>query len=224
MHVELAVVLHLRVVEEVSIDPKARGRLLGFGAEFIDDAGDGDKLDLIGVADDDLVEQDVAARVIVAIDESGHDRHLLGVEGLRPLADERLGFCCAPNVDEPSTLNGKSLRLRHAGIDGVDLGVEYHQIGVAWIGVGALRFANAVVPRRLPLARPAKPAPVRPRNSLRLWRCLFIAPPLNHLRPMIFCPNRPVGRPKNHRDLVRESTCLCRTNRLVGLLFFALCQ
>ena len=125
MHIELAVVLHLCVVEEVSIDPKASGRLLGLGAEFIDDAGDGYKLDLIGVADEDFVEQSVAARVIVAIDKSGHDGHLLCIEGLRFPTDERLSFCCTPLVEESSTFNSKSLRLRHAGIDGVDLGVEY---------------------------------------------------------------------------------------------------
>ena len=83
VNVELAVVLDLRIVEEVAIDPKARGRLLGFGAELVDDAGDGDELDVVGIADEDFVEQDVAAGVIVAIDESRHDRHLLCVEGLR---------------------------------------------------------------------------------------------------------------------------------------------
>ena len=61
MNVKQAVVLDLRVVEEVSVDPKARGRLLGFCAEFVDDAGDGDKLDLIGIADEDFIEKDVAA-------------------------------------------------------------------------------------------------------------------------------------------------------------------
>jgi hypothetical protein len=142
VHVELAVVLHLGVVEEVSVNPKAGGHLLSFGSEFLDDAGDRDKLNLIGIADDDIVEQGVATRVIVAIDESGHDRHLLGVEGPCPLADERLGFCCASNKDEPFALNGKSPRLRHAGIHGIDLGVEYHQIGVAGIVFGALRFAE----------------------------------------------------------------------------------
>ena len=64
MHVELAVILHFGVVEKVSIDPIARRRLLGFGAEFIDDACDGDKLDLKRVADEDFVEQSVATRVI----------------------------------------------------------------------------------------------------------------------------------------------------------------
>ena len=201
VNVQLAIVLHLRVVEEISVDPNARGRLLGFGAELVDDAGDGDELDLIRVADEDFVEQDVAARVIVAIDESGHDGHLLCVEGLRPFADERLGFCCAPYVDEPSALDRESLRLRHAGIDGVDLGVENHQIGMARIGISALAFL------RMRLCSegcrwPATPAPVMPRNSLRLWRYVFIDPPPYHLHLVMFCPNRPLGRPKNHRDLL----------------------
>src|SRR6516225_574211 len=101
VHVELAVVLHLCVVEEVSIDPKTRRSLLGFGAQFFDDAGDCDKLDLIGIPDDDLVEQGVAAGMVVAIDESGDDRHLLGVEGPGTFADECLGFCCVPYKNEP---------------------------------------------------------------------------------------------------------------------------
>src|SRR4029077_19688025 len=122
--------------------PEARGGLLGFGAEFIDDAGDGDKLDLVRIADEDFIEKDVAARVIVTIDETGHDRHLLCVECLRSLADERLGFSCVPDVDEPSTFDGKRLSIRHPGIDGVDLGIEYHQISVARIGVCARRFGK----------------------------------------------------------------------------------
>src|SRR5580704_3591295 len=125
VHVELAIVLYLSVIKEVTIDPKPRGRLPGFCAEFIDDAGDGDKLDLVGVADDDFVEENVSARMIMTIDKSGHDGHLFSIVGLCPPADERLRFCCAPHVHESSTLNGKSLRLRHAGIDGVDFGVEY---------------------------------------------------------------------------------------------------
>ena len=60
------------------------------------------------------------------------------------LADERLRFCCAPYVDEPSTLDRKGLGLRHAGIDGVDLGIENDEIGVTRIGVRALCFSECV--------------------------------------------------------------------------------
>ena len=54
-------------------------------------------LDFIGIADDDFVEQNVAACVIVAIDESRHDRHLHGIEGPRTfaLAIKAFGFRCA---------------------------------------------------------------------------------------------------------------------------------
>jgi hypothetical protein len=37
--VERALVLHLGIVEEISLDPRARRRLAGFGAELLDDAG-----------------------------------------------------------------------------------------------------------------------------------------------------------------------------------------
>ena len=80
--------------------------------------------------------------MIVTIDETGQDRHLRSVERLRPLADERLGFGCTPDVDEPSTFDGKRLSFRRPGIDSVDLGMEDHQIGVARISVCALRFGK----------------------------------------------------------------------------------
>ena len=175
VNVELAIILHLGVVEEISVDPIARGRLLRFGAEFVDDAGDGDKLDFEGIADDDVVEQSVAARMIVTIDEPGHDGHLLGVERLGPLADERLNVLIAPYGDEPANLDRECLRLRRAGIDRVDLGVEDDEIGVLRLGIGGLCLDEPAAPSNVPPAIPAMPAPVRLRNSLRLWRFFFIA-------------------------------------------------
>ena len=140
--VELAIVLHLGVVEEIALDPRARRRLAGFRAELVDDAGDGHELDHVRIADEDLVEQYVAGRVIVAVDEPGHDRHLLGVERLGPLADERLDVCVAPHRDEPAGLDRERLRLRRAGIDRVDLGVEDDEIGVLRFEIGALRLGS----------------------------------------------------------------------------------
>ncbi len=130
VNVERALVLHLGVVEEKSLDPKAWGRLAGFGAELVDDAGDGHELDLVGISDQDLVEQYRARRMIVGIDEPRHDRHLLGVECLGPLADQRLDVFGAPNRDEPAGLDRECLRLRRKRIDRVDPGVENDEIGL----------------------------------------------------------------------------------------------
>ena len=55
--VERALVLELRVVVEVALDPRARRRLLRLRAELLDDAGDRDELDLERIADEHLVEQ-----------------------------------------------------------------------------------------------------------------------------------------------------------------------
>src|SRR5215472_3097919 len=87
VHVELAVVLHLRIVEEVSIDPKARRSLLSLGTELINDAGNRDKLDLKRVSNNDVVEHGVTARMIVAVDKSRHDRHLLRIKSPGTFAD-----------------------------------------------------------------------------------------------------------------------------------------
>ncbi len=106
--VERALVLHLGVVEEESLDPKSGGRLARSCAELVDDAGDGDELDLVWIADEDVIEQDRAGRVIVRIDEAGHDRHLFGVEALSLLADERLDVLGAAHGDEPAGLDGES--------------------------------------------------------------------------------------------------------------------
>ena len=155
-----AVVLHLGVVEEIPFHPGARRRLAGFGAQLVDDAGDGHELDHVGIAHQHLVEQHIAGRVIVAVDEPGHDGHLLRIERLGSLAGERLDLGAAAHGGEPSALDRERLRLRRARIHRVDLGVEDHQIGV-------LRFGR----RRAGQARPARaamPAPVRPMNSLRL--------------------------------------------------------
>ena len=85
VHVERALVLELRVVVEIALDPRARRRLLRLGAKLLDDARDRDELDLERIADEHFVEQRGAAGVIVAVGEAGHDRHLLRVERLRAL-------------------------------------------------------------------------------------------------------------------------------------------
>ena len=140
VNVELAIVLHLGVVEEIPFHPGARRRLAGFGAEFVDDAGDGHELHHVGIADENFVEQGVAGRVIVAVDEAGHDGHLPGVERLGRFADERFDVGVGSDGGEPAGFDRERLRLRCAGIDRVDFGVEDDEIGV-------LRFGGC---RRLP--------------------------------------------------------------------------
>lgn len=140
--VELPLVLHFGVIEEISIDPKARRSFLSLRAEFICDAGNGDKLYLIRIAYDDLVKQNVSRCVIMAVNESGDDRHLLCIERPRSLAAEYFCSCGAPHKDESPALHRKCLRFRHTCIDGVHLSVVYDQIRVARIGVGAPRISG----------------------------------------------------------------------------------
>ena len=162
--------------------------------------------------------------MVVAIDESGHDGHLLGIEGLRPPAYERLSFCSTPHVHKSPTLNGKSLHLRHAGIDGVDRGVEYHQIGMARIGVSALRFGEYGCAQKT-AAGQASHTGSGQAQELPTIVAVFV--------------HRSSSLPSESRDLLPEPACwtskessrscgestyLCRTNGLVGPLFFALCQ
>src|SRR5215467_7931108 len=100
VQIELAVILHFGVVEKESFDPETGRRLLSFGAEFVDDAANGHKLDFKRIANDYLVEKNVAPGVIVAIDESGHDCHLLGIERASAFANECPGFPCVPHIKE----------------------------------------------------------------------------------------------------------------------------
>jgi hypothetical protein len=130
VNVEQAIVFHLGVVEEIAFDPGARRCLGSFRAKFGDDTVNRHKLDHVGIADDDVVKQYVAGRMIVAVDEPGHDGHLFGVECLGPFAGERLHPCGGPHGGEPAGLDRERLHPRRAGIDCVDLGIEDKEISV----------------------------------------------------------------------------------------------
>ena len=78
-----ALVLHLGVVEEEALDPEAGRRRARPFLELVDDAGNAHELDLVRIADDDVVQQDRAGGVIVGVDAARHDRHLLGINNLR---------------------------------------------------------------------------------------------------------------------------------------------
>jgi hypothetical protein len=144
MQIKGAIVFYFGVVKKMPFNPKARGSFGGLGAELIDDAGDGDELDFKGIADEDAIKQDVAFGVIVAIDEAWHDRHLLGVDRVSALPDECFRLQCAPHEDEAGTLHCKGCRPGHTRIDGVNPGVENHQVGVSRIKVGDVSLGNRI--------------------------------------------------------------------------------
>ncbi len=103
VNVQLAIVLHFGVVEEEAFHPGAWRGLLRFCAQLLDDAADRHEFDHIRIADQDVVQQRLARRMIVAVDEPGHDGHLLGVEGLRLLAEQALISALLPTaVNRPA--------------------------------------------------------------------------------------------------------------------------
>ena len=128
LDVQLALVLDLRVVEEVALDPRAGRRLPRLGAELVDDAGDGDELHLEGIAHEHFVEEGLAAGVIVGVGEPRNDGHPAGVEDPGVLADEPLDVGGASHGGKPSGLHRKRLGPRRSRIHRVDVGVEDHQI------------------------------------------------------------------------------------------------
>src|SRR5947207_15370098 len=85
--VERTLILELRVVEEVPLDPRPCRSDTRLRAQLLDDAGNGNEFDLEGIADEKLVEQRRPTRMVVAVDEARHDRHPLCIERLRTAAD-----------------------------------------------------------------------------------------------------------------------------------------
>ena len=143
--VECALVLHLGVVEEIALDPRARRCLPRLRAQLVDDAPDRHELDFVRVADDHFVEQHVAGRMVVAVDEAGHDGHLLRVDRLRVLADQPLDVAGLADRDESARRHSERLCCRHRVVDGVDLRVEDDEIGVLGLG-GRCRDTDRVKP------------------------------------------------------------------------------
>src|SRR5690349_4687471 len=60
MHVERTLILDLRIVEEIPLDPGTRRSLLGSRPQLVDDAVDGDELDFVGITNQHLVQQRAA--------------------------------------------------------------------------------------------------------------------------------------------------------------------
>ena len=138
VNIKLAIIFYLRVIKEISIYPEARRRFFSFCTELVNDTGDGDEFDRVRIADQDLVQQGVAGSMIVAINESGHDCHLLRIEGYSPFPDETPGFCTAADSYEAAAPDGEGFDPGILGIHGVNLGVEDNQVGDTRVGTGGL--------------------------------------------------------------------------------------
>ena len=103
--VQLSPVLHLGVVEEVALHPRARRRLSRLRAKLLDDAGDRDELDLEWIADEHFVEKHVTASMVVAIGKAGYHRHLFRVDSARILAGEASDLVIGAHGHEPAVLH-----------------------------------------------------------------------------------------------------------------------
>src|ERR1700683_654642 len=131
MYVELALVLHLGVVEEESLDPRVRRGLLRLCLELIDNAGNRDEFDLIGISDQNLVQQSIAGCVVVAIDETGYDRHAFGIDGPGLFADVTANLGIAAERDESAASDRERRSRRHYRIERVYPGIQHHQVRFA---------------------------------------------------------------------------------------------
>src|SRR5215510_12494972 len=137
MHRKRALILHLGVVEEEAFHPEAwrcHPRAL---LELVDNARNRHELDLVWIADDDVVQQDRAGRMIVSVDTARHDRHLIGVEDLRLPTSQRPDVFTLAQSHETPALDGDRFCPRLEWIDGIDLAVGQDEIGL--IGVADLR-------------------------------------------------------------------------------------
>src|SRR5215468_8783925 len=112
MDIELALVLNFRIIEELAIHPVSSWCLLRVCAQLLDDAIDGDELDLKGIADRSVVQHLLADGVVVTVDESRDNGHLLRVERFGALAEETTQLFVSANRDEPTILYGERLCLR----------------------------------------------------------------------------------------------------------------
>lgn len=67
--------------------------------------------------------------MVVAIDETGNDRHLPGIKRLRALSREPSDFTTGPERREAPVLDRECFRPGKPGLDRMHLRVEYDQIG-----------------------------------------------------------------------------------------------
>ena len=140
VHVQQALVFHLRIVKEVALDPSPSRRLLRSRAELVHDAADRHELHLEWITDQHFVEQRGTGRVVVTVGEARHDCHLPGVDRLGFFRDEALDVGRPANGNEAPCFHRKGFRSRRAVIHGVDLRVENNEIGAVCVdGLGGGR-------------------------------------------------------------------------------------
>ena len=117
-------------------------------AQLADDASDADELDLERISDQHLVEQGLAAGVIVTVDESGDDGHPLRIEHLRVLPRRVAYVAAAADGSKAAGLDRESLGAGRARIHRVNLGVDDHHVGIGGAGCGCLRRRSAALRER----------------------------------------------------------------------------
>src|SRR5262249_22170032 len=100
VEVEPSVIFHLCVVKEITVDPEFRRCLLHLGAKLFDNASNRDELHLKGIANQDFIKQNLALRMVVAIDKSRHDRHLLCIDRVLSFVNEFFGGCSIADKNE----------------------------------------------------------------------------------------------------------------------------
>ncbi len=131
LDVEQPAVLDLGVVEEFALDPGSRRQGHGARPQLIDDAVDGDELDLEGVPDQHVVEKGLARGVVVAVGEARRDGHALGVEDLGPFAGQRANVSGRADGDETAVPDREGLGARRLRVDCKDVGVQDHEVRLA---------------------------------------------------------------------------------------------
>src|SRR5262249_40067688 len=68
--VEFALVFYLRIVEEISVDPRSGWRFFRARTKLFNNAGDRDKFNLVRISDENFIEQRRSWGVIMAVDET----------------------------------------------------------------------------------------------------------------------------------------------------------
>ena len=111
-NIELATVLHFRVVEEVAFNPGAGRCLRGAGAELFDDAVDGYELDFEGIPHEHFVEQHGAKGVVVRVDEAGNNSCSLSIHSSHARADQVPNVGIRADGEKSPVLDRESLCAR----------------------------------------------------------------------------------------------------------------
>jgi hypothetical protein len=132
VHVDLAFIRHLRVIVEMSFHPVAGRCVAGARAQLPDDAVDRDELGFEWITDQHPIQQyRTPIRVTVAVDESRHDRHALGIEDLCLLPSECTDVHGAADGDESAAADGECLGSGPLRIHGTDIRIHDDDVSVA---------------------------------------------------------------------------------------------